>query len=232
MNGRTAHRHEYHGVSRRRTPALDPRRDPSRRGRARRGGRAPSRSGSCHTLRDTEIKFGLSVTGLVHPDEVLTNAAGREGDALVLTKPLGTGFVTTANKKGECPPEVVAAGRGDDPGSTSSAATPSGQPAGHCGYRRHRLRPRGPRLRDGRRLRAHGRDRGRRPAHHRGGAVAGRPQVFHEGEQVEPGLPGEAGSASNRRPTRLSSSSPSTPRPPEASSSPSTLPTPTASWPS
>lgn len=61
-----------------------------------------------HTLRDSEIKFGLSVTGLVDPAEVLTNAAARVGDALVLTKPLGTGFVTTANKKGECPAEVLA----------------------------------------------------------------------------------------------------------------------------
>jgi selenide,water dikinase len=62
-----------------------------------------------HSLRDREIKFGLSVTGLVDPTELLTNAGAREGDALLLTKPLGTGFVTTANKKGECPPEALAA---------------------------------------------------------------------------------------------------------------------------
>lgn len=55
-----------------------------------------------HSVRDAEIKFGLSVTGLVHPDEVLTNARGRVGDVLVLTKPLGTGFITTAAKKEEC----------------------------------------------------------------------------------------------------------------------------------
>ena len=60
-----------------------------------------------HSLRDSEIKFGLSVTGLAHPAEILTNASARVGDLLVLTKPLGTGFVTTANKKGECPPEVL-----------------------------------------------------------------------------------------------------------------------------
>ena len=53
-----------------------------------------------HSIRDTEIKFGLSVTGLVHPDEVLTNATACAGDLLVLTKPLGTGFVNTANKRG------------------------------------------------------------------------------------------------------------------------------------
>jgi selenide, water dikinase len=61
-----------------------------------------------HTVRDAEIKFGLSVTGLVDPALMLTNAGARPGDALVLTKPLGTGFVTTAAKKEECPPEVLA----------------------------------------------------------------------------------------------------------------------------
>jgi selenide, water dikinase len=60
-----------------------------------------------HTVRDREIKFGLSVTGVADPAEVLTNAAARPDDVLVLTKPLGTGFVTTAAKKEECPPEVL-----------------------------------------------------------------------------------------------------------------------------
>ncbi|QDV33077.1 Selenide, water dikinase [Tautonia plasticadhaerens] len=60
-----------------------------------------------HTVRDAEIKFGLSVTGLVHPDELLTNAGARPGDRLVLTKPLGTGFVTTAAKKRRCPAAVL-----------------------------------------------------------------------------------------------------------------------------
>jgi selenide,water dikinase len=62
-----------------------------------------------HTVRDREVKFGLSVTGLVDPAELLTNAGAVEGDVLVLTKPLGTGFLTTANKKGECPAEALAA---------------------------------------------------------------------------------------------------------------------------
>jgi selenide,water dikinase len=61
-----------------------------------------------HTVRDKEIKFGLSVTGLVDPADLLTNAGAQVGDLLVLTKPLGAGFVTTANKQGECPPEVLA----------------------------------------------------------------------------------------------------------------------------
>lgn len=62
-----------------------------------------------HTVRDAEIKFGLAVTGLVHPDRIVTNATARPGDKLVLTKPLGTGFVTTARKKQACPDDVYAA---------------------------------------------------------------------------------------------------------------------------
>ena len=61
-----------------------------------------------HSVRDAEIKFGLSVTGLVDPADVLTNASARVGDVLVLTKPLGTGFVTTAAKREACPPELLA----------------------------------------------------------------------------------------------------------------------------
>lgn len=53
-----------------------------------------------HSVEDPEIKFGLSVTGLVHPEKVLTNAGVRPGDALVLTKPLGTGVMATAMKAG------------------------------------------------------------------------------------------------------------------------------------
>ena len=75
------------------------------------GGDAVSAAGAVtlggHSLRDAEVKFGLSVTGLVDPAEVLTNAGARVGDVLVLTKPLGTGFVTTAAKREECPPDVL-----------------------------------------------------------------------------------------------------------------------------
>ena len=60
-----------------------------------------------HTVRDSEIKFGLSVTGVIHPEKVLTNASAKPGDKLVLTKPLGTGFVTTAHKKNDCPEELL-----------------------------------------------------------------------------------------------------------------------------
>jgi selenide,water dikinase len=53
-----------------------------------------------HSIEDAEPKFGMAVTGVVHPDEVITNAGGRIGDALVLTKPLGAGAVSTAVKRG------------------------------------------------------------------------------------------------------------------------------------
>ncbi len=62
-----------------------------------------------HTVRDSEIKFGYAVTGLVHPKKVLTNASAQVGDRLVLTKPLGTGFVTTAHKAKDCPEEAYQA---------------------------------------------------------------------------------------------------------------------------
>jgi selenide,water dikinase len=60
-----------------------------------------------HSVRDPEIKFGYAVTGLVDPGRILSNAGGHPGQALVLTKPLGTGVVATALKAGEAPPEVV-----------------------------------------------------------------------------------------------------------------------------
>ncbi len=56
--------------------------------------------GGGHTVRDDEVKFGLSVTGEVHPDRILRNSTARAGDVLVLTKPLGTGALVAARKKG------------------------------------------------------------------------------------------------------------------------------------
>jgi selenide,water dikinase len=53
-----------------------------------------------HSIIDEELKFGLSVTGQAHPRRLLTNATARPGDALVLTKPLGTGLLATAAKQG------------------------------------------------------------------------------------------------------------------------------------
>jgi selenide, water dikinase len=61
-----------------------------------------------HSVRDPEIKFGYSVTGMIHPERVLTNSNAQVGDALILTKPLGTGVISTAIKKGEAQPSWIA----------------------------------------------------------------------------------------------------------------------------
>ncbi len=53
-----------------------------------------------HSIDDDTLKFGLSVTGLVHPDHIWTNTGARSGDVLILTKPLGTGTLTAALKRG------------------------------------------------------------------------------------------------------------------------------------
>ncbi len=65
--------------------------------------------GGGHSVRDMEIKFGMSVTGVVEPENLLTNSKAQPGDVLVLTKALGTGFVTTAFKAGKCGEDVLAA---------------------------------------------------------------------------------------------------------------------------
>ena len=62
-----------------------------------------------HSIDDPEPKYGLVVVGEVHPDRMTTNAGARAGDRLVLTKPIGTGIVATALKKGAAPADAVAA---------------------------------------------------------------------------------------------------------------------------
>lgn len=62
-----------------------------------------------HTVSDKEPKYGLAVTGLVHPDRILAKGGARVGDRLVLTKALGTGVITTAHKRGEDDPADLAA---------------------------------------------------------------------------------------------------------------------------
>jgi selenide,water dikinase len=52
-----------------------------------------------HSIIDPEIKYGMAVTGVIHPDRIIRNVGAREGDALVLTKPLGTGIITTTLKQ-------------------------------------------------------------------------------------------------------------------------------------
>ena len=58
-----------------------------------------------HTIKDAEPKYGMAVTGIVDPRRIVTNAGARIGDALVLTKPLGTGILTTARKRDAIAPE-------------------------------------------------------------------------------------------------------------------------------
>ena len=65
-----------------------------------------------HTVRDDELKYGLSVTGLIDPRRVVTNAGARPGDRLVLTKPIGTGAIVTALRRGLAPDDVVARAAG------------------------------------------------------------------------------------------------------------------------
>ena len=70
-----------------------------------RGGATKAKEANCvlvggHTIRNPEPFYGLSVTGLVNPQRMITNAAARAGDVLVLTKPLGTGIITTGIKRG------------------------------------------------------------------------------------------------------------------------------------
>jgi selenide,water dikinase len=82
------------------------------------GGAAKLREAGCallggHSVRDPEIKFGYAVTGLVDPERLLTNAGGRRGEILVLTKPLGTGILATALKAGDLP----------EPGMAEAAAS-------------------------------------------------------------------------------------------------------------
>jgi len=62
-----------------------------------------------HTVQDQEIKFGYAITGMIDPDRILSNAGARPGDVLILTKPIGTGIVSTALKFGRAGEAAVAA---------------------------------------------------------------------------------------------------------------------------
>lgn len=60
-----------------------------------------------HTVEDDELKYGLSVTGLVNPDGIIRNSTARPGDELILTKPLGSGIISTTIKGEMASPEIV-----------------------------------------------------------------------------------------------------------------------------
>ncbi len=81
-------------------------------GEVLRGGYAKTAEAEClivggHTVDDPEPKYGLSVVGIVEPGRQITNAGAQDGDALVLTKPLGTGIITTAGKQGRVDPATL-----------------------------------------------------------------------------------------------------------------------------
>jgi selenide,water dikinase len=60
-----------------------------------------------HTVEDPEVKYGLAVTGIIHPKKIVTNAKSMPGDQLILTKPIGTGIIATALKGGKASNEAV-----------------------------------------------------------------------------------------------------------------------------
>lgn len=62
-----------------------------------------------HTINDQEPKYGMSVTGILHPGNQVTNASARRGDSLILTKPIGTGIITTAAKQGRVDSQILEA---------------------------------------------------------------------------------------------------------------------------
>ena len=77
-----------------------------------RGGSTKAQEAGClivggHTVDDKEPKYGLAAVGLVEPGRQITNVGARPGDKLVLTKPLGTGIITTAGKQGVAEAEVI-----------------------------------------------------------------------------------------------------------------------------
>lgn len=61
-----------------------------------------------HTVRDDEPKYGMAVTGLIHPDEIIPNSAAERGDLVILTKPIGTGIISTALKNDLAPQATLA----------------------------------------------------------------------------------------------------------------------------
>ena len=126
-----------------------------------------------HSIRDDETKFGYSVTGVIHPQRVLTNQGAQPGDRLLFTKPLGTGVISTAIKKGVAKQEwidaavksmttlnkaaaevITGVGTGDRPAQRSEARQCPDEGVWAYvvrprPYRHHRLRLDRPRSRDG-----------------------------------------------------------------------------------
>ena len=91
-----------------------------------------------HSIRDDEMKFGYSITGLVHPQRVLANSGARAGDRLLLTKALGTGVISTAIKKEKARPEwIEAAARSMTTLNKAAAEVLAGNPGQASAYGVH-----------------------------------------------------------------------------------------------
>jgi selenide, water dikinase len=88
--------------------------DPATLDQIMRGGLTKMSEAGCfviggHSIRDDDLKFGYAVTGLIHPDKIWRNVGAQPGDILIFTKPLGTGVIATALKKGRASQESISA---------------------------------------------------------------------------------------------------------------------------
>ena len=123
-----------------------------------------------HTVADEEVKFGMAITGVIDPRRIVRNVGAQVGDALVLTKALGTGILMTAFKRDALGDERLP-GRGSlDDAAQRRGRLRDAQVRRSRRYRRHRLRTRRPCAQDGRGQRRYVRVRGVRLASPAGSA--------------------------------------------------------------
>ena len=168
-----------------------------------RGGAEAAAAAGClvvggHTIDDPEPKYGLAVVGMADPRRLMTVDRARDGDLLVLTKPIGTGVVATAHKRGAAPSEVLAAAVDGHDHPERGGQRGGAARRGGGGHRRHRLRPARPPAPDAARERDRGRSVGRpgataarRGGPGRGGFISGgtRANVSYlaDAVDIEPG---------------------------------------------
>ena len=123
------------------------------RGGADKAGEAGVIVAGGHTVVDEEPKYGLVVTGRTHPDSLLRKNGARPGDVLYLTKPIGTGVITTAHKNDAAQAAHLDGGGHLDAPAQRRRRAPPTHARGAGSDRHHRLRPTRSRARDGRRCR-------------------------------------------------------------------------------
>ena len=141
-----------------------------------------------HSIIDEEIKYGMAVTGVIHPDKIFRNVGVQEGDALILTKPLGTGIISTALQKGKgLERKCRRSGAVDDYTECGrfESRTEISRP---CMLRRNRLRHPGPRTRDGERQQCHTSHRIGEAAFASPRCPSGRKRLYHGRLQEKPRL--------------------------------------------